>query len=238
MARLLKISRQPDGQPEIFYSIQGEGVNSGRPAVFLRLALCNLACTWCDTKYTWDWDNFDRREQITIMHFEDIEGQILKYPCEYLVVTGGEPMIQQSQLIPLLGRLKSKGFLIEIETNGTIVPRQDLTSLVDHWSVSPKLANSGNVASSREVPEAYRFFVELSGSHFKFVIQNENEFAEIQDTILRYRIPCEKIVLMPEARSREVLLDRSRWLVELCKKNGYLFSTRLQVLLWGDMRSV
>ena len=55
---MLKVSRKPDGSPEIFYSIQGEGANVGKPAVFLRMGLCNLKCSWCDTKYTWDWEEY------------------------------------------------------------------------------------------------------------------------------------------------------------------------------------
>ncbi len=61
---MLKVSVQPDGNPEIFYSIQGEGVNIGVPTVFLRLALCNLKCDWCDTKYTWDWDHYEYEKDV------------------------------------------------------------------------------------------------------------------------------------------------------------------------------
>ena len=122
---MLKVSRQPDGHPEIFCSVQGEGVNIGKPAVFLRLGLCNLKCTWCDTKYTWDWDNYNPKEQLVEMPLEDVEQEILRHNRKYLVVTGGEPMIQQDQLIPLLEHLENNGFFIEVETNGTIVP--DLT---------------------------------------------------------------------------------------------------------------
>jgi organic radical activating enzyme len=238
MVRLLKISRRPDGCPEIFYSIQGEGVNTGKPAIFLRLGLCNLACTWCDTKYTWDWGQYDPEEQIKEMSPEEVEREILRYSCRYLVVTGGEPMIQQRQLIPLLERLKNKEFDIEIETNGTIVPAAGLVNLIDHWSVSPKLGNSGNSLSSREVPEAYEFFGALSSSHFKYVIENHDDFVEVQSIIPKYNLAAERIILMPEAPNREVLLQRSRWLVELCKAQGYLFSTRLQILLWGNRRAV
>ncbi len=235
---MLKVSRQPDGCPEIFRSVQGEGVNLGRPAVFLRLALCNLACIWCDTKYTWDWEQYDPEEQIMDIPLEQAEREILGHNCKYLVVTGGEPMIQQSQLIPMLERLKHKGFLIEVETNGTIVPTPELASLIDHWSVSPKLGNSENPLSLREVPESYAFFADLPSSHFKYVIESENDLAEVQRIVQKYNLAPEKIVLMPEAQTQNVLLERSRWLVELCQSGGYLFSTRLQILLWGNRRGV
>ena len=147
-------------------------------------------------------------------------------------------MIQQRQLIPLLERLKNKEFNIEIETNGTLLPAAGLVKLVDHWSVSPKLGNSGNSPSLREVPKAYKFFGALPSSYFKYVIGNHDDFIEVQSIITKYSLATERIVLMPEAQNRGVLLQRSRWLVELCKAQGYLFSTRLQILLWGNRRGV
>ncbi len=149
MVRLLKVSKQPDGRPEIFCSVQGEGVNIGKPAVFLRLGLCNLACTWCDTKYTWDWEEYDPKEQIIEMPLEEVEREILGYNCKYLVVTGGEPMIQQSRLMPLLENLKNKEFFIEIETNGTIVPDQKLVNLID-LGVYPQNCRIRETRSLRE----------------------------------------------------------------------------------------
>ena len=147
-------------------------------------------------------------------------------------------MVQQEQLIPLLKRLKDKEFYIEIETNGTIMPASDLSVLIDHWSVSPKLANSGNPPSSREVPECYRFFSALPSGYFKYVIQNKDDITEIQSIAQKYNIATRRTILMPEAQNRDILLERSRWLVEICKSQGYLFSTRLQVLLWGNRRGV
>ena len=238
MARLLKVSRQRDGRPEIFHSIQGEGANIGRPAVFLRLSLCNLACTWCDTKYTWDWTLHDPKERIIEMSPEEIEREISGYDCRYLVVTGGEPMIQQRQLIPLLQRLKNKEFRIEIETNGTILPAPELANLIDHWSVSPKLGNSGNPPSSQEVQEGYVFFGRLPSSYFKYVIENKADLAEVQSMVQKHNLDHDRVILMPEAKDRETLLERSRWLVEHCKSHGYLFSTRLHILLWGNREGV
>ncbi len=147
-------------------------------------------------------------------------------------------MIQNRQLIPLLKRLKNKGFRIEIETNGTIVPAPEFANLIDHWSVSPKLGNSGNPLSSREVAEGYVFFGRLPSSYFKYVIQNGDDLAEVQSIVQKYNLAHEKTILMPEAKDRETLLERSRWLVEHCKSQGYLFSTRLQILLWGGRRGV
>jgi len=236
MARLLKVSRQPDSRPEIFHSVQGEGANIGKPAVFLRLSLCNLACTWCDTRYTWDWEQYDPKEQILEMPVEDIAREILRYDCRYLVVTGGEPLIQHKELVPLLKHLKN--YYIEIETNGTIVPRPELVGLIDQWSVSPKLENSGNPPSARESPRAYKLFSELPSSCFKYVIQEENDLVEVKRMIQEYDIAREKVALMPEGKDTEAILDRSRWLVELCKNEGYMLSTRLQVLLWGNQRGM
>ncbi len=238
MERVLKVSRQQDGRPEIFYSVQGEGVYTGRPAVFLRLGLCNLACAWCDTRYTWDWKNYNPEEQLLDMLPGDIEPEILKHNCQYLVVTGGEPMMQPGGLLPLLERLKGRGVFIEVETNGTVLPDPKLLDLIDHWSVSPKLESSGNSVPSREIPECYSFFAGLPSCHFKYVIQSEADLKEVQAIVQKYGLARERVILMPEAQNRDDLRERSRWLVEICKARGYLFSTRLHILLWGNMRGV
>jgi len=235
---LLKVSRQPDGRPEIFHSIQGEGIGAGRPAVFLRLALCNLACLWCDTRYTWDWEHYDQRREVVAASVDEAEEGIRRYGCPNLVVTGGEPLVQQRALTPMLERLKNGGFWIEVETNGTIVPGKKLLELVDHWSVSPKLENSGNTLPARENPRAYRLFRNLPSAHFKYVLEKPDDLAEIRALLAKYELPADRIVLMPQAQDRDTLLERSRWLVEICKSEGYLFSTRLQVLLWGNRRGV
>jgi 7-carboxy-7-deazaguanine synthase len=235
---LLNISRQPDGRPEIFHSVQGEGVYAGRPVVLLRLALCNLACVWCDTRYTWDWEHFDQGREVATISDDKAEEGIQQYRCRNLVVTGGEPLVQQKSLTPLLACLKGRGFWIEVETNGTIVPQKKLLNIVDHWSVSPKLESSGNPRPSRENPDAYRLFRDLTSAHFKYVLEKADDLSELRAVMDRYELPPDKIVLMPQAQDRDTLLERSRWLVEICKSEGFLFSTRLQILLWGNRRGV
>jgi len=235
---LLKASRQPDGQPEIFHSIQGEGVHAGTPAVFLRLAHCNLACVWCDTRYTWDWEHYDQRKEVASVSIDEAKEEIRRFGCQNLVVTGGEPLVQQRALAPLLERLKSSGFWIEVETNGTIVPGKKSLGLVDHWSVSPKLGNSGNPLSSRENPRVLRLFRDLPSSHFKYVVEKAEDLMELRSMLDEYEVPPEKVVLMPQAQNKDALLERSPWLAEICRSEGYLFSTRLQILLWGNRRGV
>lgn len=223
---------------EIFSSIQGEGLNAGKQAVFLRMALCNLACEWCDTKYTWDWKNYDYTNEVKEMSVEQVKAELLKRGVKHLVLTGGEPMLQQGELLPLLQSLKKSGFFIEIETNGTLTPTSEMIEVVDQWNVSPKLENSGNPSSSREKQECYRFFKQLQNALFKYVICTPEDLEEVETLAKRHGIPDGKIMLMPQARTREDLVERTRWLQNESSRRNYLFSTRLQVELWGDRRGV
>jgi 7-carboxy-7-deazaguanine synthase len=127
---------------EIFYSLQGEGIDVGKPAVFIRTALCNLSCVWCDTKYTWDWNHYDYDREVSQMSLDEIQEQISGFDVKHCVITGGEPLLQQVKLVPLFSHLKSKGYFIEVETNGTILPSNMIERFVDRWNVSPKLQNS------------------------------------------------------------------------------------------------
>ena len=233
---MLRVSRQPDGRPEIFHSLQGEGATIGTPTVFLRLALCNLACGWCDTKYTWDWEHFDYKSEVVSLDIEQVKEAILAFNCPHLVVTGGEPLLQQKELAPLVASMKSDGFYCEVETNGTIGPLSELERGIDQWNVSPKLSTSDNPKDRREVPDALKHFSHLPSAYFKFVIVEPRDIEEVCALRDRYRLPTDRIILLPEGRTAEVLRDRSQWVSEACVKEGFTFSTRLHILLWGDQR--
>jgi len=97
---------------EIFRSIQGEGSHQGYPCTFIRLAGCNLACSWCDTPHA--------RTGGTEMTLGEIARRIGEIPGHYICITGGEPLLQGDQLLPLLKYLKERGYIIDIETNGTV----------------------------------------------------------------------------------------------------------------------
>jgi organic radical activating enzyme len=233
---LLKISRQPTGEPEIFYSLQGEGHSIGMPAVFLRLALCNLTCTWCDTRYTWDWAHYDPRQEILPMSLEAVEERIRQYGCPHLIVTGGEPVMQQKALVPLAASLKQQGFYIEVETNGTLAPQPEMLEVSSQWNVSPKLGNSGVLPERRDVPEALETFRNLDNAYFKFVIGEPADIDAVCGLVQRYDIPQQRVILMPQGTTQQAIESRGRWVAALCVTHGFRFSTRLHILLWGDKR--
>lgn len=233
----LLVSRMGDGRPEIFASIQGEGLSAGLPSTFIRLAICNLRCTWCDTAYTWDWDRYDRAEQTMPLGIEDALHAITAFPPRNVVITGGEPLIQRRQLEPLVQELKAGGYRVEVETNGTVSPGE-LGNLVDQFNVSPKLAHSGNQGLIRIDPPVLREFAANARANFKFVVQDDADLAEVEDLRRQFAIPPERIVLMPEGRTAAELSARSPWLAETCMQRGYRFSTRLHILIWGDKRGV
>ena len=232
----LKVSRRPGGEPEIFHSLQGEGPSQGMPSVFLRLALCNLVCTWCDTKYTWDWRSYDYREEVVEMTLEAVMDGVRAHGCRHLVITGGEPLLQQRALAPLVDALKEDGFTFEVETNGTIAPIPPLVRSIDQWNVSPKLSSSGNAPHRRDAAEAMGSFARMPNAFFKFVAVDRRDVDEVESLAAAYGIERGRVLLMPEGTSQSELLDRSAWLSELCIRRGFRFTTRLHVLLWGDER--
>ena len=233
---MLKVSRQPSGDPEIFHSIQGEGVSAGTPTVFLRLATCNLACTWCDTRYTWDWRNLDYADGVVEMALDEVERRVLEFGRPRLVITGGEPLLQQAVLAPLVSSLAGQGFYCELETNGTIAPSPDMIEGIAQWNVSPKLENSGNMTRAREVPDALSAFGHMDTAYFKFVVVAPPDVDEVAAIVERYGLASERVMLMPEGVTAEAMKKRGRWVAEACVERGFSFSPRLHILLWGDER--
>ena len=220
---------------EIFKSIQGEGPNFGKPAIFLRTAQCNLKCTWCDTKYTWDWENYDYTKEVKEMTLEEIKERILDLEIKHLVITGGEPLLQQDDLADLLSFLKPD-FYVEIETNCTILPNKMLTDLVDQWNVSPKTENSGNPLELYENDECYYFFANQENCFFKYVVEDESDIPEIKKFVTKYNIPENRVQLMTQASTKEEISAREKSISELAKANNFLFSPRLHVAMWGAQR--
>jgi 7-carboxy-7-deazaguanine synthase len=251
---ILRLARL-EGQPEVFFSIQGEGKSLGVPSVFVRTTLCNLHCRWCDTDYTWNWagtrfthDNdavpgyqkFDKKTWMADCAVTEVAEAVRIFPCKNVILTGGEPMLQQPSLVRLMHQLRiiAPDYRFETETNGTLMPTPAFDAAIDQYNVSPKLENSNNSKKLREKPAAYRFFAKSPKAFFKFVVAAEADATEIIELINRYNIAPEKVWLMPEGTTREALADRRRWLVDLCKTHNFRYTDRLHVQIWGSKKGV
>lgn len=220
-------------QAEIFHSIQGEGISQGIPAVFVRLGSCNLACSWCDTAYSWDGSH-----SFVDMSVEAIVSQVCSYPCRRLVVTGGEPLVQQKELARLFPLLED--FIIEMETNGTICPDAEIGERVDQFNISPKLSHSGNADERALKKEVLAYFAEEFGnkSWFKFVIECEDDLPLIRQLMVDCGISQDRVILMPQAQTKSRLEQARLKVVNLCIKHNFRFSDRLQMTLWGEKQGV
>jgi 7-carboxy-7-deazaguanine synthase len=245
------VEQDSDKQPEIFDTIQGEGRNLGRPVVFARLSDCNLACSWCDTPYTWAFTDklaeqhdegkkYERSTEQVQIQVGDAIDQINGYAIKRLVVTGGEPMMQQKAITELANGLRERNedYWVEMETNGTIAPTPETIEAVDQFNVSPKLANSGNSLKKRRKDKAMETFVESGKADFKFVVFGDDDLPEILEMVEKYEIPHENVFLMPEGRTPEEVERHQKELVELAKVHNFNITTRLHVLIWGAKRGV
>ena len=249
----MKLARCGDG-PEIFRSIQGEGKNAGRPSVFVRCSLCNLHCVWCDTDYTWNWlgtrfthvcdsdpgyTKFDRNREIVELSVARTAGIVRSLPCRYVVLTGGEPMLQQTELARLMALLRDGDptYNFEVETNGTIAPGDEFDRHIDQYNVSVKLANSGVPERMRIVPAAARRLAENAKAVFKFVVRDAAEVgSEIMPFLQSYSIAAERVWLMPEGLSSRQVRQRSSGLTDVCQQYGFSFSDRRHLHLFGRGR--
>ncbi|MEQ1499269.1 MAG: 7-carboxy-7-deazaguanine synthase QueE [Novosphingobium sp.] len=244
----LTLATVTPGEPEIFASLQGEGRSAGLPCTFVRLSRCNLACTWCDTAYTWRFEGgadllgrphrdaiaFERKANQVVLSEEDVAERIMALGGNRLVITGGEPMLQGAALARMAGLLE--GHTIEIETNGTVDPHHALGLLVAQYNVSPKLSHSGNIADIALIPERLSGWATEPKAYFKFVVAAPEDLAEVLDLIAIYAIPKQRVQLMPEGTRSADLRAREAWLAPLCQEHGLGMSDRLHIHLYGDTR--
>jgi 7-carboxy-7-deazaguanine synthase len=219
---------------ELFYSLQGEGALVGVPSVFIRTSGCNLRCGWCDTPYT-SW-----QPEGSEMEIGQIVEQVKSHPARHVVVTGGEPMILP-EVVPLTERLRALGLHITMETAGTVFR----PVVCDLMSISPKLANStpaGPAAAQHDrlriQPDTLRELMAQYVYQLKFVISSPDDMAEVRALLETLAADRERVILMPEGTDRDRLRERSLWLAEICKDEGFRFSPRLHVELYGNKRGV
>jgi 7-carboxy-7-deazaguanine synthase len=223
---------------EIFYSIQGEGILAGVPSVFVRTSGCNLRCTWCDTPYT-SWNPEGRDYSI-----DEIVAEVHATNTKHVVVTGGEPMIADG-IVELTRQLRDDGLHVTIETAGTIY--KDVAC--DLMSISPKLANStpherdgGRWAAQhdrlRYQPDVLAKLMGVCEYQLKFVVAAPEDIVEIATVIQRTNADRGRVVLMAEGTDADTIRERAVWITEICKREGFRYSPRLHIDLWGNRRGV
>ena len=221
---------------EIFHSIQGEGILAGVPSAFVRLSGCNLRCVWCDTPYT-SWTPEGSEMQIGEV-VEAVRG------ARYVVVTGGEPMIF-ADVVPLTAGLRKLGVHITIETAGTVFQ----PAACDLMSISPKLANSTPVEREggrwaaqhdrlRYQPEVLRALMSACEYQLKFVVSSPEDLPEIETMLSEIGADRGRVLLMAEGTDPGAIQERARWLVEVCRRQGFRYSPRLHIDIWGNRRGV
>lgn len=208
---------------------------AGVPSAFVRIAGCPLRCRWCDTKYGWD-------ETAGLEYtIETIVRLVHQWPCRFVVITGGEPMINPG-LPDLVQELKAQRKHITIETAGiAFIPDMPC----DLMSISPKLSNSTpeepklaaihedsrlDTAVLTELIEHYKY-------QLKFVVDSPADLQEIQQVIDEIgSVNLQNVMLMPQARTRDELLAKSPIVADMCKRSGFAFCQRLQIMLWNNQR--
>ena len=218
---------------ELFVSVQGEGILTGVPSVFVRTGACNLRCKWCDTPET-SWSPSGQVREV-----ESVVREVLAHDVKHVVLTGGEPLLPKG-IEPLARALHEAGRHLTVETAGTI--HKDLP--VDLWSLSPKLASSvpehprwgPRHDALRLNREVLRRYVATGRYQLKLVMADPSEIAEVDALVGELAAAPERVLLMPEGVDTERLDAVAEWLVPLCTERGYRFCDRLHIRLFGHTR--
>ena len=211
-------------------TIQGEGPALGTRCGVVRLGRGTLACSFCDSRYSWDWTRYDPATELVEMSVAEIAERIAAMAVDTVVLTGGEPLLQRGHLEPLVEEFRRRGWKTHVETAGTLAWDTDL---VDQWVVSPKLANSGMLPERRLKFDVLRSFA-AKGAAFKFVVVSPDELDEVASIV--DQVGAANVWVMPEGTTRDVIASRTAELADPVIARGWNLTTRLHILAWGDER--
>ena len=210
---------------ELYKSVQGESSFAGVPCIFVRLAGCNLRCKWCDSEYTFSGGMPYTAEDV-VKHVEALA------PCKLIEFTGGEPMLQARELLPLMGRLLEAGYQLMIETSGER-PLSDVPKAV-HKIVDVKCPGSGMGNTFR----MDNLETLTPKDEVKFVLLDRQDYEFARDFIRTHDLPskCGHILLSPaflqapsEERSADNLALDPRLLTEWMLADGLPARLSLQI---------
>lgn len=230
---------------DLFASKQGEGPSAGADSVFLRMRRCNLACTWCDTRYTWDEEDpgyLDYAEQSPRGVAEEVSRLIAKMQATNLVITGGEPLLWRPDLMTVLDLMTEVPATVEIETNGTMMPlpvEYDRAYAI-RYNVSPKLSHSKNGARITLREHVLEEMAQRS-SIFKIVVEGssyagDREVNDLLNLLRRFGVDNDRLWLMPQAKNLEQLDVALPAAKDLAFRAGVRVTDRAHIRWYGDVR--
>jgi 7-carboxy-7-deazaguanine synthase len=217
--------------------LQGNGPRSGRRCSVIRLGGCNLSCTWCDSPQTWDGAHYDLSTELTDRLTKTVLEEALADRPGLVVITGGEPLMQQrrSGWLPLLEGLRDVE--TELETNGTIAPTPETLQEITYFLVSPKLAHAGDPAWTRIQPDILYGWAALARhgrADLSFVVRDLGDVNTVAQMTVLHEMPAERVWVIPESRHGGPIDDHVRQLADAALEAGLNFGTRLNVALWGN----
>jgi 7-carboxy-7-deazaguanine synthase len=222
---------------EVYKSIQGEGLLTGAPSVFVRASGCNLRCWFCDTPHA-SW-----KPEGTDLSVDEVVALVEEWDCRHVVVTGGEPMLF-AEVIPLCERLRQARRHVTIETAGTLY----LPVSCNLMSISPKLSGSGPSVEasphwarrherSRRRTDVVRRLMAEHVYQLKFVVDRFEDLAEIDAYLAELPgVDRERVLLMPQGVTAEDLDQRAAWLRPHCEERGYVYCPRKHIEWFGSVR--
>jgi 7-carboxy-7-deazaguanine synthase len=209
---------------EIFKSIQGEGIESGLPTIFIRTTGCNLRCAWCDTKYA-----YNRGEEMTITEIIDRCG---KLAVKRICLTGGEPLINGKKVIELVKRLIKQGFSVSIETNGSV----DVSVLPKKAMVSLDIKCPSSKMCENMLYENLDFLKKKD--QVKFIISDLKDYNFAKKIVKKHKLENKTNVIFQPVfkKDRRFVKD----LVDLILKDELKIRVSLQLhkIIWGNKRGV
>jgi len=205
---------------EIFYSIQGEGKWAGLPNIFIRVAGCNLRCSYCDTKYAYD-DGKD-------MDIKEIVNYINKYPCRYVCITGGEPLLQ-NETLDLVNAVLKRNYKISLETNGSI----NIENIVNKKSLMISLDVKCPSSNMHEKMHLENIPLLKKDDQLKIIIQNKEDYNYAKKVIKKYEPIC-NVFFQP------VWATNTKNLAGWILSDGLNVKLGLQIhkMIWGDTKGV
>lgn len=185
---------------EIFFSIQGEGTKAGLPCVFVRLTYCNLRCVYCDTEYAF----YDGRD----MSMDDIISEVKKYGCNFVEITGGEPLMQEN-VHDLMKKLCDDGYSVMIETGGSLpIEKIDnrvkiIMDLKTPYSKMDKKNRYENIEYLKPIDEV------------KFVVGSSEDYEWTKEIISKYGLidKVEQVLISPVFGEVENI-DLANWILK------------------------